>query len=161
MKPNLYTALLGIAFLFVGCGEDLLEEAADGIQPGSGVTIAGEALELTATRSTTEERFGAIENVRDVGSTGVWFELPNAPICGTFTGSETTDTVAILHLGQGFSGTTEGGLTIGSDKAAVQAAFGEPELDPFLSLWWYRTHGIAFELEGDVVARIHVFNPTP
>ena len=148
--------VLTMAFLLAGCGGDEVPEAGvDRIDPGGGVAFAGESLELNTARSSTAERFGPLDE-RDLDAIGIWFGIPDAHVSGVFSGGADGG-IASLHVGSGFEGELDEGIGIGSGRADVEAAFGEAERDPFLSIWWYRSRGVAFELEGDVVSRIHVF----
>jgi len=106
-----------------------------------------------------QEALGAPARVRDLGMAGVRFEYPSYDVAGLLSGSGNDATVVQLTVFPGFQALEPVSLGFGSSQSDIESQYGTPGEDPFLGTWRYEDRGIAFEWDGDSLARIHLFAP--
>ena len=155
--------LLGLSGVLVlanaGCkdgdGEDCLGGAE--LVAGCGASLDGNAIRVGDGRTGVEDAFGAPSSSGDLADLGVRFEYDDVPLSGLFSAAD--GVVTTVNLRDGFAGSTEGGVGVGSDQATVTDEFGEALSDPVLGMLWYPEAGIAFEIADGKVTRIQIFTP--
>jgi len=147
---------LMILALLAGCDdaetEDCMADA--GIVPACGIAAGEGAIVLGDARADVETLLGPAPSLLDLGALGTRFTYVDPPVSGLYAAD---DTVSSLAAGEGFSGTSAGGVALGSDATAVSGEFGNPSADPVLGVWWYPSEGIAWRLDGDTVVGVEVF----
>ncbi len=138
---------------------DLKEQPGTGaVQvPDVGVTITGEQLSVGATYSAVTASLGAPSQSFEGAAGGRLIEYAQHQLSILLSGNGDQATVLGLYGSPGFSGQTDQGISIGSDEAAVETAYGTAKTDPFLGTWWYGEKGAAFEFAEGKVTRIHLF----
>jgi len=141
----LLAVLLGAA-----CSADETATPA-GIEPGVGLTAQAGELRL----GQPSDALGTAASRRARGVAGERFAYPDQHV-SLLAG---TDGVHQVCAEPGYAGRDADGIGLGSGRDAVRAAFGEPEVEPFLGAWLYTARGIVFEWEEDLVTRLCVFRP--
>lgn len=135
--------------------------AGTSITPGVGVTVDGAAFALGTTLPELTARFGAPADRRDLGPLGVRFGYPALGLAGLLASSADDAPVTTVYVEPGFAGAMDAGVGLGSDEAAVRAQLGDPVVDPFAGVWWYRDAGVALQWESGAVVRVLLFRPAP
>ena len=161
-RLTLYSALALLAASAPGCKKSDDTNAclgAPAIAPGVGVQTASGRLCLGAKSGAIHASLGPPTRTTDLAVVGVRHSHPAHSLHALYGAEGAALESITLH--QGVTVTTAGGVGIGADESAVRAEFGEPVIDPFLKIWWYRSLGIAFEWQGGRVLRIQVFRPVP
>jgi hypothetical protein len=129
------------------------------IMPGVGVRIDGKTMNLGDTYASMRQKWGVPEKLRDMGLLGIRFEYGELHISGFVSGPGDEATLSALFLEAPFEGRTDGGVGIGSEQNSIEVSLGTPFRDSFLDARVYPLKGIAFELKGGRVERIHIFLP--
>jgi hypothetical protein len=138
-----------------GCKADEACTDAAPIVPGCGVSDGERAMLLGQPFSAVEQAFGSPSRQRDLGTLGTSFAYPEDGI----SGFRTDGAVTIITVGPGFEGATAGGVGLGSDTADIDSEFGAGSVDAVLGAHWHRDLGIGFEIEGDEITSIQLFEP--
>ncbi len=112
------------------------------LTPGCGVVVDGTELRLGDDPAVLDE-LGATQ--RAAGDT-TFFHL------GQVSGWHDDTALTAFTVADGFTGSTDRGLRLGSTRTEVQAQLGSPGEDPFTGAWVYADQ--AFLFEGDEVVEI-------
>jgi len=127
------------------------------IVPGVGVRTAVGQWCLDAPASAIDQAAGAAQSSWDLGDVGHRAAYPDHHLTALYSNNDDPMRLTAVYLDEGVAVQTEGGVGLGSNGADVRAEFGEPVVDPFLGVWWYRDQGIALTLTADRVTRIQIF----
>ena len=120
--------LIALLLAATGCSDDS-SEVGSAFAPGTGITVGGEAVSFGDSEAAVQARLGAASQVR--GAAGIHHGYPDLGV----TVIVKQGAVSGFLLDAGFTGRSDG-IGIGSDEAAVQAAFGEPTREPFLEAFF-------------------------
>lgn len=161
--PLLLTLIVGIGLGGCRAADDpnnCIGEPA--IVPGVGVRTADGQWCLDAPASAIDQAVGAAQSSWNLGVVGHRAAYPGHHLTALYSSGDDPVRLTAIYLDEGVAVQTGGGVGLGSDGNQVRAEFGEPVIDPFLGLWWYRDQGIALTLTDDRVTRIQLFRaPAP
>ena len=126
------------------------------IVPGQGFEGSAATLKLGWTLAEVQAGAKGEPLLRPLGPLGQRFAYPDLGAQGLLQGEGEAATVRALYLGAGFVGQTDEGIGLGSTTEQVEAAYGKPDVEPFVRTRWYRERGIGFTVEDAAVVRIVV-----
>ena len=129
----------------------------DTVAPGVGLGMDGKAICMGHIKVDVEGVLGAGKVEHDLGEAGLRVAHPAHNLSVLYSPGERKLTA--IYLDQGTPYKTEEGVGLGSNTAAVKAAFGAPGEDPYLQDLWYPDRGIVFQMDGGKVASIQVMSP--
>ncbi len=116
--------------------------------------VNGAGLRLGHGRTAMEQALGAPDRVRDMGPAGVTFAYDELFVTGTLSGPEGNAEVAAIHLHPGFLGQSSGGIGLSSSSVDVETTIGGAVTDPFLSVSFHTSRGVAIDWDGDSMRRL-------
>lgn len=134
--------LLVLASMLVGCRDDACTLVAP-ITPGCGVVDGEAEIRLGDPAAAVEAALGGFSEEGDLGLLGTRFAGADRTVSGRLVDG----VVEAVTVHEGFTGTTAGGLGVGSPTDAIVTEFGEPVVDPFTHAWVYAGTGLTVELE--------------
>ena len=153
--------LLFMLFFIIGCDEEKKEKKDNTeftLLPGKGISSLNLNLSVGDNLSQLNNKFTKSSKQRTIDSLEKYISYSIYNISILAQGEAGKEIVKSISIYPGFNGQTESGLKIGSSKDSVKKLFGEPEKEPFMDSWSYKSKGIGFVFGDNKVIQIKIWS---